>query len=81
MLFFLAVTGVMLNHSPALDLADKDEDVGASLARDAKHMLEASPQELEEFTQRWFAPQSGEGGWAWWVAGADPKSRKALADW
>jgi hypothetical protein len=65
-------------YGEALDLANEDEEMGASLARDAQHMLEATPEELLEFTKRWFAPTSGEGGWSWWVAGVDDEARNSL---
>lgn len=66
-------------YSEALDLADSDEDATHSLARDALFMLEVQPDELTAFTSKWFAPKSGEPGWAWRIAGADENMATKLA--
>jgi hypothetical protein len=66
-------------YSEALDLASKDEDARDSLARDARFMLEATPDDLLEFTKAWFAPKSGEPGWGWWIAGASAETLAELA--
>jgi hypothetical protein len=68
-----------LLYSEALDLAESDEDATHSLARDARLMLEVSPEDLAEFTSKWFAPRTGEPGWAWWLAGASPNTADQLA--
>lgn len=57
-------------YSEALDLANDDKDARNSLARDARFMLETTPDELLAFTKKWFAPKSGEAGWGWSIAGA-----------
>ena len=66
-------------YSEALDLANDDKDARTSLARDARFMLETTPEELLAFTSKWFAPKSGEAGWGWSIAGADEDTLSQLA--
>lgn len=63
----------------AIDIGASEESLGAALALDAGTMLQATPEDLQAFSAKWFAPRGGTGGWSWAVAGASAETRKALA--
>ncbi len=65
--------------SDAIDLASRNKDVTAALARDAEGMLEPDPDALQEWSKRWLDPRSGEPGWRWVVAGASDAELRKLA--
>jgi len=55
----------------AIDLADTDAGIADALAADAARQLAIAPDGLEQWTQRWLDPRTGEPGWAWTAAGVD----------
>lgn len=63
----------------AIDLADSDAGIAGALAGDAKRQLAIAPDALEAWTRKWLQPRTGEPGWAWAVAGADPTTAKRIA--
>lgn len=65
--------------SEAIDLADRDEDIVAALARDAGSMLEPDAEALQAWQRRWLDPRGGEPGWRWLVAGAGNRELRRLA--
>jgi hypothetical protein len=64
--------------SDAMDLAERDEEIAAALARDAGSMLEPDPAALQAWLRRWLDPRSGEPGWRWVVAGASARDLQRL---
>lgn len=62
----------------AIDLADTDAAIAGALAGDAKRQLAIAPDTLEAWTRKWLQPRTGEPGWAWAIAGADPGTVKRL---
>lgn len=65
--------------SSALELADRDADAAAALARDAQRMLEVDADALLAWTKTWLDPRGGTPGWAWAVAGVGDAEARALA--
>lgn len=65
--------------SAALELADRDADAAAALARDAQRMLEVDADALLAWTKTWLDPRGGTAGWTWAVAGVGDTEARALA--
>ena len=65
--------------SESIDLAGKDREIFAALARDAQTMLELEPEQVHAYMAKWFDPQAGEPGWVWVGAGIDDDFRAKLA--
>jgi hypothetical protein len=63
----------------SFDLADKDADVAAVLARDAQQLLSVDANGLLSWTKTWLDPRGGTPGWTWAVAGASEADVRALA--
>ena len=66
--------------SQSIDLAEGDEDVAIALARDAKLMLETTPEQLHEFMNQWTHPRQGEPGWTWAVIGVQGDQLEQLGE-
>ncbi len=66
--------------SESLDLADGEDDIPIALARDAKLMLETTPEQLHEFMLQWTHPRKGEPGWTWAVIGVDDERAAQLGE-
>lgn len=64
--------------SAAIDLAERDADVGAALARDAQQMLAVDAEALLRWTKTWLDPRRGTPGWVWAVAGASEADIREL---
>jgi len=64
--------------SSAIDLADRDADIAAALARDAQHMLAVDADALLAWTKTWLDPRRGTPGWVWAVAGASEAEVREL---
>jgi hypothetical protein len=65
--------------SSAFELADRDADVAAALARDAQRMLEVDADALLSWTKTWLDPRGGTPGWTWAVAGVGDADVRALS--
>jgi hypothetical protein len=63
----------------AFELSDRDADVAAALARDARQMLEVDADALHAWTKAWLDPKAGTPGWTWAVAGASEADARELA--
>lgn len=63
----------------SFDLADRDADVAAVLARDAQQLLSVDANGLRSWTKTWLDPRSGTPGWTWAVAGASEADVRELA--
>ena len=64
--------------SDALDLAVRDGGVTGALARDARAMLGASPEDVQAWSRRWLDFERGEPGWAWVAVTGDADLAVAL---
>ncbi|MCA9690987.1 MAG: hypothetical protein KC636_15380, partial [Myxococcales bacterium] len=63
----------------AIDLSREDQEIAGALARDARGMLDATPEQLLAWQKRWLDPGAGERGWTW-VAAGDPKRLAPFLD-
>jgi hypothetical protein len=63
----------------SFDLADRDADVAAVLARDAQQLLSVDAEGLLKWTKTWLDPRGGTPGWTWAVAGASEAEVRELA--